>query len=448
MGNSQDFQRAEILKSAIESELASTQDAGRRETLQQALNQTESYLEANRGRYETWKEGGVGRSLLHGAAGGLTTGGIGGALGAGGASAAAPYLDQAAENLGPAGKAVVNTAGGAAVGYVLGSNAGAVTGANADWNNRQLHDSEIAKIKRLADTFAKQEKISKAEAEKRLMVQAMRQVDKAYAEVYAGYDQKAEAHLRVNTGTFKADGKTFTEFANMGYYNDPNKFGNQTGYGAERVRLYQNPAYTQSQRDSDLNDKALKTISKGAAKGIANTPSVALNAPIDWVNEFTHSRMGRIQNVPYAYDYDNELEEAIGNQTSSAVINAIGVVSGLKTANSGLVLRYRADRFSTANSRQSAVPRNIQEQIFEKSVRENPLQGTVLVGMNNDSRFPTSAGFQKMEAKMTLTTGEKISIHYQYNRKNGKVYDLKFTNKPFNIQNSNQVFDSLKNIRK
>lgn len=120
----------------------------------------------------------------------------------------------------------------------------------------------------------------------------------------------------------------------------------------------------------------------------------------------------------------------------------------MKTANSGAVLRYRADRFSTANSRQSAASRNIQEQIFEKSVRENPLQDTVLAGMNNDSRFPTSAGFQKMEAKITLATGEKVSIHYQYNRKNGKVYDLKFTNKPFNIQNPNQLFDNLKNIRK
>lgn len=53
-----------------------------------------------------------------------------------------------------------------------------------------------------------------------------------------------------------------------------------------------------------------------------------------------------------------------------------------------------------------------------------------------------------MEAKITLATGEKVSIHYQYNRKNGKVYDLKFTNKPFNIQNPNQLFDNLKNIRK
>ncbi|WP_378595502.1 hypothetical protein [Neisseria weixii] len=149
MGNSQDFQRAEILQSAIESELTQTQDAQQRENLQQALNQVDGYLETNRGRYETWKEGGIGRSILHGAVGGLTTGGIGGALGAGGASAAAPYLDQAAENLNPTGKAVVDTVGGAAVGYMLGGNAGAVTGANADWNNRQLHPSETLVLNRL-----------------------------------------------------------------------------------------------------------------------------------------------------------------------------------------------------------------------------------------------------------------------------------------------------------
>ncbi|WP_165011082.1 hypothetical protein [Neisseria yangbaofengii] len=149
LGNTQDFQRAEILKSAIESELASTQDAGRRETLQQALNQTESYLEANRGSYETWKEGGVGRSILHAGVGGLLTGDVAGAVGAGGAAAAAPYLEKATENLSAIGKAAVDTVGGAALGYVLGGHPGAVTGANADWNNRQLHPSETRVLNRL-----------------------------------------------------------------------------------------------------------------------------------------------------------------------------------------------------------------------------------------------------------------------------------------------------------
>lgn len=111
------------------------------------------------------------------------------------------------------------------------------------------------------------------------------------------------------------------------------------------------------------------------------------------------------------------------------------------------VIRYRADRFSTASPIQSAIPRNLQEQIFARSVRANPLQGITLRGMNNDSRFPVSAGFQKMGATMTLQTGEKISIHYQYNRINGKVYDLKFTNKPFDMKNPSQPIENLKNGR-
>lgn len=90
----------------------------------------------------TWKEGGTGRSILHAGVGGLLTGDIGGVLGAGATSLAAPYLEKATENLGTVGKVLVNTAGAAALGYTLGGHSGALTGANADWNNRQLHPSE------------------------------------------------------------------------------------------------------------------------------------------------------------------------------------------------------------------------------------------------------------------------------------------------------------------
>ncbi len=242
LGNTQNHQRAEMLKAAIETELAGTQDPQQRERLQQALSLTNAYLADNQSAYNTWKEGGIGRSLLHAGAGGILTGNLGGAAAAGSTSLAAPYLNQAGDTLGGAGKAVLDTLGGAAIGWAAGGNAaGAAVGANTDWFNRQLHDSEIAKIKRLASNFSKQEQISVAEAEKRLMVQAMRQVDKAYADRHAGYDQKAEAYLKANTGTFKADGQTFTEFANMGYFNDASKFADQKGYAAERKILNNQP---------------------------------------------------------------------------------------------------------------------------------------------------------------------------------------------------------------
>ena len=32
-----------------------------------------------------------------------------------------------------------------------------------------------------------------------------------------------------------------------------------------------------------------------------------------------------------------------------------------------------------------------------------------------------------MQATYKLSNGEKITIHYQYNKNTGKVYDMKFT---------------------
>ena len=60
-------------------------------------------------------------------------------------------MDEAAENLGPAGKAAVNALGGAAIGYAAGGNAGtAAAGANVDWNNRQLHPKETQILNKLS----------------------------------------------------------------------------------------------------------------------------------------------------------------------------------------------------------------------------------------------------------------------------------------------------------
>nr|MDD9328812.1 hypothetical protein [Neisseria sp. 51.81] len=226
----------------------------------------------------------------------------------------------------------VNTVGGAAVGYVLGGNAGAVTGANADWNNRQLHDSEIRKIKNIAPQFAKEQNITEQQAADRLMWEAMRLVDKEYADKYSRDDTAAQAFLRKNTGSFTADGKRFTEFANMGYYNDPSKFAEQHGYSTERRRLYRQPVYTGSQKNAAMNAQVWSTIRQGVGKGIVNTPSTLLNTPVDWVNEFTHGSLGTIPNVPYAYGYDNEVEAAIGSQTSGTVLKLGSLATVMKTA--------------------------------------------------------------------------------------------------------------------
>ena len=87
-----------------------------------------------------------------------------------------------------------------------------------------------------------------------------------------------------------------------------------------------------------------------------------------------------------------------------------------------------AESISTAKPGQQATkPRNFNEQVLWNQVLRDPGKGGVLRGMNNDKRFPESAGFQKMEAKHKLPDGEGISIHYQYNRITGKAYDIKIT---------------------
>ncbi|HEZ1325623.1 TPA: hemagglutinin repeat-containing protein, partial [Neisseria meningitidis] len=136
LGNTQSYERYQEARTLLEAELQNTDSKAEKAAIRASLGQVNAYLAENQSRYDTWKEGGIGRSILHGAAGGLTTGSLGGILAGSGTSLAAPYLDKAAENLGPAGKAAVNALGGAVIGYAAGGNVGtAAVGANVDWNN-------------------------------------------------------------------------------------------------------------------------------------------------------------------------------------------------------------------------------------------------------------------------------------------------------------------------
>ncbi|MEY0026860.1 hypothetical protein AB7W40_23185, partial [Providencia rettgeri] len=104
-----------------------------------------------------------------------------------------------------------------------------------------------------------------------------------------------------------------------------------------------------------------------------------------------------------------------------------------------------AEKISTAKpGQQTAVPRDLNEQTFWKEVQSNPIQGSKLLDMNKDPRFPTSAGFQKMEAKHKLPNGQTITIHYQYNSTTGKAYDMKITTPQRIQQDPKQVVDTIK----
>ncbi|WBU48820.1 hemagglutinin repeat-containing protein [Kosakonia pseudosacchari] len=119
---------------------------------------------------------------------------------------------------------------------------------------------------------------------------------------------------------------------------------------------------------------------------------------------------------------------ALALLTSIPAEKALSLVGKAAKVIDNKILIRAAEKISTAKSGlQSAVPRDLNEQMFWKQVESNPLGGTELKGMNKDPRFPGAAGFQKMEATHKLPDGSSISIHYQYNSVTGKAYDMKIT---------------------
>ncbi|QCZ29962.1 hypothetical protein FHN83_08395 [Leclercia adecarboxylata] len=113
------------------------------------------------------------------------------------------------------------------------------------------------------------------------------------------------------------------------------------------------------------------------------------------------------------------------------------------------ILISAAEKISTAKpGKQSAVPRDLNEQIVWKHVQENPAAGEKLLGMNNDPRFPASAGFQKMQAVQKNAKGESITIHYQYNSTTGKAYDIKIDTPQRISSNPADVFENIKGLIK
>ncbi|CWP26023.1 hemagglutinin/hemolysin family protein [Neisseria meningitidis] len=231
LGNTQSYERYQEARTLLEAELQNTDSEAEKAAFRASLGQVNAYLAENQSRYDTWKEGGIGRSILHGAAGGLTTGSLGGILAGGGTSLAAPYLDKAAENLGPAGKAAVNALGGAAIGYATGGSGGAVVGANVDWNNRQLHPKEMALADKSAEALKREvekregRKISSQEAAMRIRRQILRWVDKGSQD---GYTDQSVISLIGMKGEDKALGYTW-DYRDYGArnpqtYNDPKLF--------------------------------------------------------------------------------------------------------------------------------------------------------------------------------------------------------------------------------
>jgi filamentous hemagglutinin len=124
------------------------------------------------------------------------------------------------------------------------------------------------------------------------------------------------------------------------------------------------------------------------------------------------------------------------NNTKGALVGMIMALVGEgPAANSPLSRLTReqqqlirnAESITTAKGIQNPFPRDLNEKVLWNQVKQNPSKGQILDGMNKDTRFPTSAGFQKMQVNHELPDGSNITIHYQYNSYTGKAYDMKIT---------------------
>ena len=290
LGNTQSYERYQAAKTLLEAKLQNTDSEAEKAAIRSSLGQVNAYLAENQSRYDTWKEGGIGRSILHGAAGGLTTGNLGGILAGGGTSLAAPYLDKAAGNLGPAGKAAVNALGGAAIGYAAGGNVGtAAAGANVDWNNRQLHPKEMALADKYAEALKREvekrdgRKISSQEAAMRIRRQILRWVDKGSQD---GYTDQSVISLIGMKGEDKALGYTW-DYRNYGArnpqaFNDPNLFAE---YLIQEKPLYRNlKQFHSGIRNSEIqrNQQENENFALNVADTLLNlvNPNPRIKAPI------------------------------------------------------------------------------------------------------------------------------------------------------------------------
>ncbi|HGG8060043.1 TPA: DNA/RNA non-specific endonuclease, partial [Neisseria meningitidis] len=303
--------------------------------------------------------------ILHGAAGGLTTGSLGGILAGGGTSLAAPYLDKAAENLGPAGKAAVNALGGAAIGYATGGSGGAVVGANVDWHNRQLHPSERDWIRKNAQAFAKQEVGGReptideiALAEKRLAQQAAKETDLFWMLTLEKVtDLSAQKFLRQAKGTFTNENGTQQQF-----------FTTQ-GKQFMRPELFANEVYDLSFYKNHLQSPKNSSISKGtgelARRVTSSTWDKAKQDPILTGLQIAASPVHLVRDVGKAswqcvsgfgqclqQGKENFVEtgSAIGTGTASFQLNDLKPIYGqdVRGAQAGLVALQTADGITTA----------------------------------------------------------------------------------------------------
>ena len=98
-------------------------------------------------------------------------------------------------------------------------------------------------------------------------------------------------------------------------------------------------------------------------------------------------------------------------------------VSG-STSNTGVGNPVKVEgRGSTGRT----IPNNLEEQMAMHQVRSDPLEGATELPIKlNDTRWKSSDGWVKMQSVVKTADGNKITIHYVYNKVTGTFDDFKF----------------------
>jgi len=88
---------------------------------------------------------------------------------------------------------------------------------------------------------------------------------------------------------------------------------------------------------------------------------------------------------------------------------------------------------STARGKQSAIPKTpLEKQAFDDIVA-NPDLGKRLDLEIGDPRFSPAAGWEKRQYVIKTPDGKNVTVHYQYNTRNGAILDRKITSNTANL---------------
>ena len=100
------------------------------------------------------------------------------------------------------------------------------------------------------------------------------------------------------------------------------------------------------------------------------------------------------------------------------------VIKSGSTSNTGVGNPVKVEgRGSTGRT----IPNNLEEQMAMHQVRSDPLEGATELPIKlNDTRWKSSDGWVKMQSVVKTADGNKITIHYVYNKVTGTFDDFKF----------------------